>query len=129
MQGEDRGRYGPGRRGEWAKHSTSKQNVYVYSLISLLVQQTLQFTPLVWELFFTRSHLLWGELSAFSAANAIRNFPIFRSTRYPSLLGEQRQYGMRSLPNTSTHDQQWESNPRPSDLEFLIHLATRPKVQ
>ena len=24
---------------------------------------------------------------------------------------------MRSLPDTSTHDQQWESNPGPSDVE------------
>ena len=32
-------------------------------------------------------------------------------TRYPSLLSRQRQYGMTSFPNTSTHDQQCESNP------------------
>ena len=31
---------------------------------------------------------------------------------------------MRSLPDTFTHDQQWESNPRPPDLGVLIHLAT-----
>ena len=50
----------------------------------------------------------------------------FRSTRYPLLLGAQRQYGMRSLPDTSTHDQQWESNPRPSDhVQCPIHLATQ----
>ena len=36
----------------------------------------------------------------------------------------QRQYGMRSLPNASTHDQQWESNPRP-DLESNA-LSTWP---
>ena len=35
----------------------------------------------------------------------------------PTLLGRQRYYGMRSLPDTSPHDQQWESNPRPFDLE------------
>ena len=96
------------------------------SLISLWVQQTLQFTPLVLELSPLWSHLLWGGFSAFSAANAIHNFPIFRSTRYPSLLGGQRQYGMRSLHDTSTHDQQWESNPRLSDLRVQrpMHLAT-----
>ena len=36
------------------------------------------------------------------------------STKYPPLLGRQRQYGMRSLFNTS--HQQWESNPRLFDL-------------
>ena len=29
----------------------------------------------------------------------------------------QRQYGMRSLPNTSIHDKQWEWNPRSFDFE------------
>ena len=38
-------------------------------------------------------------------------------TRYPLRLGGLRQCGMRSLRNTSTHGQDWESNPRPSDLE------------
>ena len=76
------------------------------------------YTPGTGTLSYIWSHLLWGEFSAFSAANAILNFPIVRSTRYPSLLGGQRQYGMKSLPNASTHDQQWESNPRPSDLEY-----------
>ena len=57
-----------------------------------------------------RSHLLWGEFSEYSAANIIQNFffLIFCSTRYPSLLGGQRQCGMTSLPDTSTHDQQWQ---------------------
>ena len=41
-------------------------------------------------------------------AHYIQCFP----TTYPSLLGRQRQYGMRSLPNTSTHGQQWESDPQ-----------------
>ena len=52
-------------------------NVYVYSLISHQVQQILQFTPLVLELSLVRSHLLWGEFSAFSAAIAIHNSPLF----------------------------------------------------
>ena len=52
-------------------------NVYVYSLISHRVQQTSQFTPLVLELSLVRSHLLWGEFSAFSAAIAIHNSPFF----------------------------------------------------
>ena len=38
-------------------------------------------------------------------------------TRYPLRLGRPRQCGIRSLPDTSTHDQHWELNPRPSDLE------------
>ena len=72
-------------------------NVEVYSLKSPWVQQTLQFTPLVLELSLIRSHLLWGEFSAFSAADAIHNFSNFRSTRYPSLLGGQTQHGMRGF--------------------------------
>ena len=52
-------------------------NVYAYSLISHRVQQTSQFTPLVLELSLVRSHLLWGEFSAFSAAIAIHNSPLF----------------------------------------------------
>ena len=49
----------------------------------------------------------------FAAATANHyNFGFLHSTRYPSLLGRQRKYGMRSLPNTSTHDQQWEWNPQ-----------------
>ena len=87
-------------------------NADVYSLKSPWIQQTLQFTPLVLQFSLIWSHLLWAEFSAFSAANAIHKFPIFHSTSYPLLLGGQRQYGMRSLPDTSTHDQQWESNPR-----------------
>ena len=70
-------------------------NVYVYSLVSHRVQQTSQFTPLVLELSFIRSHL-WEELSTFSA---IHNS---RSTRVPSLLGGQTRH-MKGLPNTSTH--------------------------
>ena len=81
-------------------------NVYVYSLDIPFsrVQQTAQFTPLVSELTLIRSHLLWGEFSAFSAANDIsqchftfHNSPFFRSTRYPSLLGGQRRSGMRGF--------------------------------
>ena len=80
---------------------------------------------MVLELSLIWSYLLWGEFNTFSAANAIKNFLIFHSTRYTLVLGGQRQYRMRSLPNTSTYDQQWESNPRPSDLvQCPIHLAT-----
>ena len=46
-------------------------------------------------------------------------------TRYPLRLGGPRQYGMQSLPDTSTHGQHRESNPRPSDLESNA-LSTRP---
>ena len=69
-------------------------NVDVYSLKSPWVQHTLQFTSLVLELSLIWSHLLWGE---FSAADAIHIFSNFRSTRYASLLGGQRLYGMRGF--------------------------------
>ena len=57
--------------------SNANVNVYVYSLISHRVQHTSQFTPLVFELSLVRSHLLWREFSAFSAAIAIHNSPLF----------------------------------------------------
>ena len=46
-------------------------------------------------------------------------------TRYPSLLGGQRQCRMRSLPKAPTHDQCRESNPRPLDLRSSA-LPTGP---
>ena len=46
-------------------------------------------------------------------------------TRYILQLGGPRQCGIRSLPNTSTHGQHWESNSWPSDLESSA-LSTRP---
>ena len=93
-------------------------NVDVYSLISPWVQQTLQFTPLILELSLMRSLISSGDNSAhFLQLMPIKIFPIcVPPGRYPSLMGGQRQYGMRSLPHASTHDQHWESNPRPSNL-------------
>ena len=78
-------------------------NVDVYRMRLSRVQQTLQFTPFYWNSLI-RSHLLWGEFTTFSAADAIHNSPMFRSTVYPLQLGGEKQYGMRSLPDTSTHD-------------------------
>ena len=46
-------------------------------------------------------------------------------TRYPLRLGRPRQCGIQSFPDTSTHGQQWESNPKPSDPESNA-LSTRP---
>ena len=46
-------------------------------------------------------------------------------TRYPLRLGGQRQCGIRSLPDTSTHGHHWDSNPSPSDLESNT-LSTGP---
>ena len=66
----------------------------------------------------TLSHFRWGEFSPFSAANAIHNSLIFVPPgTHSSLLGGHKQYVMRSLPDTSTHDQQWELIPGPFDLE------------
>ena len=78
-------------------------NVEVYSLKSPWVQQTLQFTPLILELSLIRSHLLWGEFGAFSAADAIHNFSNFRSTRYPSQLRGQRQHVYERFCPTPLH--------------------------
>ena len=56
---------------------------------SPLVQQTLQFTPLVLELSLIWSHILWREFSAFSAANAIHNFSnkVLQHVPWQSILG------------------------------------------
>ena len=75
--------------------------------------------------------LLYGLISSGeNSANFLQLMPFtifhfFCSTRYPSRLGGQRQYGIRSLSNTPIHDQQWESNPRPSDLKSNA-LSTWP---
>ena len=45
--------------------------------------------------------------------------------RDPLRMGGLRQCGIWSLPNTSTHGQHWESNPRPSDHESNA-LSTGP---
>ena len=38
----------------------------------------------------------------------------------------QRQHWMRSLPGTFTHDQLWETNPRPLDLESIaVYLVSQ----
>ena len=93
--------------GFWSSMRLS--NICNYPICNWVIRSVLELS-LIW------SHLLWGKFSAFSGANAIHNFSTFCSTKYPSLLGGQSQCGMRSLPDTSTHDQQWELNPRP-DLE------------
>ena len=46
-------------------------------------------------------------------------------TRYQSRLGRPRQCGIQSLPDSSTHGQHWELNPKPSDLESNA-LSTDP---
>ena len=40
-------------------------------------------------------------------------------------LGERSHSGIQSLPDNFTHDQHWESNPRPSDLgvQCPVHLV------
>ena len=74
-------------------------------LISPRVQQTAQFTPLVSELILIRSHLLWEEFSAFSAANAISQFSIFfvpPGTHHCWV--DRGGLVWEVLPNTSTHE-------------------------
>ena len=41
----------------------------------------------------------------------------FTSTIYRSPIGDQVQFGKRSLPGTSTHEQLWELKPRSFDVE------------
>ena len=68
------------------------------------VPQVQRFIPLVLEHSFTP--ISSGEDSAFAyftaaIANHYNFLHFFHSTRYLSLLGSQRQYGIRSLPGTS----------------------------
>ena len=72
------------------------------------------YNPGIGTLSYTISSPL-GRIQHIFCSKCHSQFTIF-PTRYPLLLGGQRQYRMRSLPNTSTHDQQWESNPIPSGL-------------
>ena len=80
----------------------------VYSLKSPLSSQlTLQFTPLVLELFLIQSHLLWGEFSICALCCSYSQSLQFSFLVPPgttSLPGGQRRRDMRGLPNTSTHD-------------------------
>ena len=55
--------------------------------------------------------ILWGKFSAFSAASGIHNSAILVPP------GTHHCWVGRGSTDTSTHDQLWESNPRPSDLE------------
>ena len=84
--------------------STSLPNIQHYLImtrwITLQSSTTCTITPLILEHTLLRYHLVWGEFSTSSAIQC------FYSTRYPLLLGGQMQHGMRSLPHTSTYDQQ-----------------------
>ena len=51
--------------------------------------------------------------------------PLDLCTRYPLRLDGLRQSGIQNLPDTFTHGQHWESNPRPFDLESNA-LSTEP---
>ena len=60
---------------------------------------------------------------SYKYARPSHSYTIFPSTRYPLLLGRQGKHGMRILPSTFTHDQQWESSP---DL-LLFHSTSHPQ--
>ena len=100
-------------------------NVYVYSLDIPFsrVQQTAQFTPLVSELTLIRSHLLWGEFSAFSAANDIsqchftfHNSPIFSFHQVPITAGWTEAVWYERFCPTPLHTSNF------SDLRELVTL-------
>ena len=77
-------------------------------------------TPLILEHIFVWSHAFGENLTLPSCRQSLP-FSIFYYTQYPFQLGEQRQCGLRSLPDTSRHDWQWKiptSNPRACDLVY-----------
>ena len=68
----------------------------------------------------TKNHIVFGQTEAWSRAN----------TRYPSTQYDwvaQGSMELRSLLDASTHDMQWELNPRPFDLESKA-LSIRPNA-
>ena len=70
--------------------------------ISPPIQQTTIHTPSIGT--HTIS-FLWRMQRIFCTYSQSLQVSFYCSTRNPLLLGEQRQHGMRSLPDTSTHDQ------------------------
>ena len=107
--------------------------VYIYSPDYLLSSVDCNYTPGIGTLFPIL--ISSGEKSAlvhFTAATANHyNFVfIIRSfccTWYPSPLSRQRQYGIRSLPDTPIHDQQWKI--KTLDLSILSPLGIKEFVQ
>ena len=97
--------------------------------VSPWVQRTVQLHPWYRNTHFYSFILCMEGVPVFSELLQLKpnpyNWAFYRSTWYPSVLGGQRQYGMRSLPNTFIHDHQQESNPRPSGIEFYA-LSTWP---
>ena len=61
------------------------------------------YTPAL-ELSLIRSHLAWGEFSAFSAVNAIHSFPVFVPPGTHHCWVDRGGMVWEVLPNTSTHE-------------------------
>ena len=80
--------------------------------ISLWVQLTVQFTPMILEHIRLQSHILWGEFSIHTFGCSYSQSSQFSFLVPPITAVRQGQYEMRSLSNTSAHNQQWELNPR-----------------
>ena len=99
-------------------------NAHVYSPDTSVSSTDYPIYTLVLEHILLQSHFLWGEFNICTFCQSLQ-VSFLRSTRCPSLLGKQRQYGMASLPDTFAHSQQWESHPKPFDLESNA-LSTRP---
>jgi hypothetical protein len=75
-----------------------QSKVHVYSPISQFVQRTVQFTPWYWNSLFHGFIFLGRMQCIIHAAEAIHTISIFHSTRYPLLLGGQRQCRFKSCP-------------------------------
>ena len=98
-------------------------HVGVHVRISRWVQQSVQFAALVLALL--QSHLLRRKFSIcalYCSYSQSLQFSFPPGTHH-CLVGSM-EWG--SLPHISTHEQQWESNPRPFDLDSNA-LSTRPQ--
>ena len=62
-------------------------------------------------------HFLYRKMIA---VHVIQHISLYQAPTYCMLSG-QRRYGVRSLPNTTVHGQQCESNLRPFNLESNTH--------
>ena len=110
-----------------------QQNFYIQA------QQTVQCTPMVLEHTLAQSYFLWGERAPFQQLRTNHSSMIFYFTRYPLLLGKQKQHG-------TTHDSKltrtqasavvtYHMNQQPYDLgktsnfSFILTIQVSLKAQ
>ena len=96
--------------------------------ISRLVQRTVQFTHWYWNSLFHDLIFLRRMQRIIHATEAIHTISIFRSTRYPLLLGGQRQCRFKSCP-TILYVTSSVPGIEPQTFRSQVqHLTTEPRT-